>query len=261
MRELPRNVVITGASAGLGQALALAYAAPETVLGLVGRDAERLAITAELCRQRGAPVVTGRFDVATQAAPLAAWLTEFDRAHPIDLLIANAGVASTLSDDADWEDLARSRAVIDTNLYGSLHTALPTIELMRARKRGQVVLISSLAAFRGMAVSPAYCASKAALRAWGDSVRPLLAKDGLSLCLVYPGFVKTAMSDVFPGEKPFLWTPERAAALIQCRLRAGAAEIMFPRLLAEGIRWLNMLPPKMADWILERLSLAPAKSL
>ncbi|MHC1478966.1 SDR family NAD(P)-dependent oxidoreductase [Frateuria aurantia] len=261
MSEAPRHVVITGASAGLGQALALAYAGPEAVLGLVGRNAERLAVTAELCRQRGAIVLLGRFDVATEASALAEWLRAFDQAHPIDLLIANAGVASTLVDDRDWEDLARSRSVLDTNLYGTLHTVMPVVPWMRARKHGQIAMISSLAAFRGMAISPAYCASKSALRAWGDSVRPLLAKDDVGLSLIYPGFVKTAMSDVFPGDKPQLWSPERAATLIQRKLQAGADEIMFPRLLAEGIRWLNMLPPRLADWILERLSLAPAKSL
>ncbi|UCF23042.1 MAG: SDR family NAD(P)-dependent oxidoreductase, partial [Ralstonia sp.] len=113
----PRSIVITGASAGIGQALARAYAAPGVTLGLVARDAARLQTCAEQCRQAGATVVSGQLDVR-DADAVAAWLTAFDDAHPIELLIANAGVASTLSSTSDWEDLARTREVFDSNFYG-----------------------------------------------------------------------------------------------------------------------------------------------
>src|SRR5258708_9450807 len=100
-RAAPRHVVITGGSAGLGRALALAYAAPDIVLGLVGRDAERLDACAAECRKRGAHVVTARLDVR-DAAAMQSWLCHFDCIHPIDLLIANAGVAGTLASPDDW---------------------------------------------------------------------------------------------------------------------------------------------------------------
>ncbi len=141
----PRCIVITGASAGIGQALAHAYAEPGVTLGLAARDAARLEACAEQCRQAGATVVTAQVDVRNADA-VAAWLTAFDDAHPIDLLIANAGVASTLSSSSDWEDLARTREVFDTNFYGAFHTLLPVLERLRARKRGHVVVVSSLAA-------------------------------------------------------------------------------------------------------------------
>lgn len=254
----PRSIVITGASAGLGRALALAYAQPGTALGIVGRNTAEVDVTATACRGQGATVDTGTIDVR-DAASIAAWLTDFDTRYPIDLLIANAGVASTIADASDWEGLERTARVIDTNLYGALHTVLPVIERMRARKCGRIAMVSSIAALRGMAISPAYCASKAAIKAYGDSVRPLLARDGVGVTVILPGFVKTAMSDEFPGDKPFLWSAERSAAYIRRRLDAGRNEIAFPGLLAFGMRLLPLLPVALADAILDRLSYLPSK--
>ncbi|MFM0408781.1 SDR family NAD(P)-dependent oxidoreductase [Paraburkholderia dipogonis] len=253
---ITRHIVITGASAGLGRSLALAYAAPGVVLGLVGRDKERLEASAQACRTKGAKVETGQIDVR-DAVAMQAWLHQFDDTHSIDLLIANAGAASTLASAQDWEELERTVAIFDTNFYGALHAALPVIARMRLRKNGQIALISSLAALRGMAISPAYCASKAAIKVYGDSVRPILSREGIRMSIVLPGFVKTAMSDVFPGDKPFLWSADRAAQYIQRKLKAGRAEIAFPSLLAFGMRLLPLLPAVMADAVLDGLSYLP----
>ncbi|CAB3789285.1 hypothetical protein LMG28614_02846 [Paraburkholderia ultramafica] len=251
-----RHIVITGASAGLGRALAQTYAAPGVVLGLIGRDGERLEASAQACRAKGAKVETGLIDVR-DAEAMQTWLHRFDDAHAIDLLIANAGAASTLGSATDWEELERTAAIVDTNFYGAMHAALPVIARMRARKQGQIALISSLAALRGMAISPAYCASKSAIKAYGDSVRPILSRDGIRMSIVLPGFVKTSMSDVFPGDKPFLWSADKAAQHIQRKLKAGCAEIAFPGLLAFGMRLLPLLPAVLADAILGGLSYLP----
>jgi short-subunit dehydrogenase len=251
-----RHIVITGASAGLGRALALAYAAPGVVLGLIGRDETRLEESARACSEKGATVETGQIDVR-DAAAMQAWLHQFDNAHPIDLLIANAGAASTLASAQDWEELERTAAIVDTNFYGAMHAVLPVIARMRSRRAGQIALISSIAALRGMAISPAYCASKAAIKAYGDSVRPILSREGIRMSIVLPGFVKTAMSDVFPGDKPFLWSADKAAQHIQRKLKAGRAEIAFPSLLAFGMRLLTLLPAVVADAILGGLSYLP----
>lgn len=255
-KAAPRHIVITGASAGLGRALALAYAAPGVVLGLLGRDGARLDAAAQACRAKGAIVETGQIDVRDGAA-MQTWLHQFDYTHPIDLLIANAGAASTLASAQDWEELERTAAIVDTNFYGAMHAVLPVVSRMRLRRRGQIALISSIAALRGMAISPAYCASKAAIKAYGDSVRPILVRDGVQMSIVLPGFVKTAMSDVFPGDKPFLWSAEKAALYIQRKLKTNRAEIAFPGLLAFGMRLLPLLPAVLADAILGGLSYFP----
>lgn len=252
----PRHIVITGASAGIGRALALAFAVPGVTLGLVGRNPERLEDCAQACRAKGAVVVAVPLDVR-DATAAQAWLNDFDAKHPIDLLIANAGVASTLAHANDWEGRERTANIVDTNFTGALNVALPVIDRMRTRGHGQIALISSIAALRGMAISPAYCASKAALKAWGDSVRPVLARDSIRVSIVLPGFVKTAMSDVFPGDKPFMWSAEKAAHHIQSKLQKGRAEIAFPSLLAFGMRLLTLLPAALADAILSRMSYLP----
>jgi short-subunit dehydrogenase len=243
--------VVTGASAGIGRALAQAYAAPGTVLGLIGRDVERLEASADACRARGAKVITSCVDIR-EADTLKTWLDAFDAAHPIDLLIANAGASSVRTSASDWEDLARITKIMDVNLYGTLHTALPVIERMRTRKRGQIGLVSSLAALRGVAVSPAYCMSKAGIKVWADSVRPLLKRDGITLSVILPGFVKTAMSDNYPGDKPLMWSVQRAAAYIRQQLAAGRLEIGFPFRLYWIGRLLTLLPIPLADSILNQ---------
>ncbi len=248
----PRHIVITGASGGIGQALAVSYARQGVVLGLVGRDQARLEACAKACRSLGAQVVVGVVDLR-DAATTRSWIEAFDDRHSIDLLIANAGVASTLSMEGEWEGIERTKWVVDTNLIGVMHTVEPAIARMRARRAGQIGIVSSLAALRGMAISPAYCASKAALKAWGDSVRPILARDGIRVSMILPGFVRTPMSDVFPGDKLFMWSPEKAARVIQRRLSAGHVQILFPAILSFGMRLLALLPTALADAILARL--------
>lgn len=256
MAKHPRHIVITGASGGLGSALALSYAEPGNVLGLTGRKQNKLEEIATLCRRQGAIVLSYPLDTQ-DAQSVSDWLDQFDQQYPIDLLIANAGVASTLSSSQDWEDEQTTRHVVDTNFYGTLNTVLPVINRMRSRQNGQIALVSSLAALRGMAISPAYCASKAAIMAWGDSVRPLLQQQGIVLSMIYPGFVKTGMSDVFPGDKPFIWSAARAARHIRRQLNSQRREIAFPALLAFGTRHLPLLPARVADWILDKLSYLP----
>lgn len=256
----PRVVVITGSSAGLGRALALAYSAPNTTLGLIGRDLDRLGSVASECRARGADVVIGCLDVRDSES-VRQWIFGFDQQYPIDLLIANAGVASTLKFVDDWEGVERTGEVVDTNLYGTLHTVLPVVDRMRTRRQGQIAVVSSIAALRGMAISPAYCVSKSALLAYCDSVRPLLARDRIGVSVIMPGFVRTAMSDAFPGNKPFMWSPEKAALYIKKRLARRRVEIAFPFSLAFGTKLLRLLPAVMADAILGRLSYLPSRKM
>ncbi|MFM0340123.1 SDR family NAD(P)-dependent oxidoreductase [Paraburkholderia fungorum] len=255
-----RVVVITGSSAGLGQALALCYSAPNTTLGLIGRNLERLESVASQCRALGAEAVVGCVDVRDSAG-IQEWVSNFDERFPIDLLIANAGVASTLRSADDWEGVGLATAVIDTNLYGALHTVLPVIERMRSRRSGHIAVVSSLAALRGMAISPAYCASKAALMSYCDSIRPILARDDVALSVIMPGFIKTAMSDVFPANKPFMWSAQKAALHIQRKLARRDVEIAFPFPLAFGMKLLRLLPATIADAILGRLSYFPREGL
>jgi len=257
-RKPPRVVVISGASGAIGAALAAVYAAPGVTLGLQGRDPRRLLAAAEICRARGANVHLCELDVR-DAKALRVWLEAFDTEFPVDLLIANAGIANVLADLSAWETPDTTEDVISTNLMGTLNTVLPIAERMRRRGQGHIALVSSLAALRGMAISPAYCASKSALHAWGQSIRPLLQTMGITLTVIYPGFVKSKMSDAFPASKPLLVDASQAANLIRRGLDAKRTTIAFPLILWLGLKALNTLPDTWADGLMSLLNMAPKR--
>ena len=257
-RTLPGVVVITGASGAIGSALAGVYAAPGICMALQGRDKMRLEATATLCRAKGADVFVCEMDVR-DAPALRAWLEAFDTQHPVDLLMADAGIANVLDDLSHWETPVATEEVINTNLFGTINTVMPIAERMRMRGHGHIAIVSSLAALRGMAISPAYCASKSALHAWGQAIRPLLGAMGISLTMIYPGFVKSNMSDAFPASKPFLMDAAKAAAQMRRGLDARKATIAFPVILWVGLKLLNALPDPWADSVMSFLQLSPKK--
>lgn len=249
MRAPYRVIAITGASSGLGAALAVSYAGPGVVLGLIARNRERLARVETACRSAGAQVESAALDVA-DTAPLAAWLEEFDRAHPIELLIANAGISAGPDPDSPGEPPATTLRQIEVNLVGAVNTIAPLVPSLCARGRGRVVAITSIAAFRGLPYSPGYCASKAGLRAYAEALRPRLARYGVGVTVVSPGFFSSPMTDRWEGPTPFLASGERAARRIKRGIDRGARRIEFPWPLVLGMRFCDLAPAPIGDAIL-----------
>jgi short-subunit dehydrogenase len=248
----PRSILITGASTGIGAALARAYAAPRTQLALCGRDAARLAAVANMCRQHGAEVIEACIDV-TDAAALATWIDNADRASPLELVIANAGIQGGLSRDGAGERLDELHRVVDVNFGGVSNTIHPVLSAMRRRRRGQIALVSSLAALRGLPYSPGYCASKAAVRIYGEALRSWLAAEGIGVSVVLPGFVETRLSQTVAGPKPLIMPAERAARIIRRGLAKGRRQIAFPYPLYLGMQLMRALPAAFVDRILRRV--------
>ena len=249
----PRSILITGASSGIGAALARAYAAPRTHLALCGRDAARLAAVADFCRDRGAEVMEACLDV-TEAAAVAAWIVNVDRTSPLELVIANAGIQGGLWRDGAGETLGELHRVMEVNFGGVSNTVHPVLPAMRRRRRGQVALISSLAALRGIPFSPGYCASKAAIKIYSEALRSWLAPEGIDVSVVLPGFVETRLSDTVSGPKPLILSPERAAGIIRRGLAKGRRQIAFPYPLYLGMQLMRALPARLVDPILRRVT-------
>lgn len=246
MRD-PRSIVITGASSGIGESLARLYAAPGVTLALTGRDRERLEAVAEACRGQGAAVTASVIDV-TDRAGMADWLHGVDRAEPVDLVIANAGVSAGTGRVGETEEQARF--IFDVNLTGVLNSVHPLLPAMRRRRRGQIAIVASLAGFRGMPGAPAYSASKAAVRVYGEALRGELAGDGVEVSVVCPGFVRSRMTARNPFPMPFLMDGEPAARIIRAGLARNRGRISFPWPTAAAVWLLAALPPGLTDRLL-----------
>ena len=242
LRTTNRVTIITGASSGIGAALARRLAVRAgAVLGLTGRDAARLGAVAAECRARGAEVEVAHLD-ARDRAGMAEWLHGFDARHPIDCVIANAGVAAGALEGGHPERGNQIYEVFDINLGGTLNLVMPVLPLMQQRQRGQVVLLSSLAAYAPLPDAAAYSASKAAVLTFGLSLRQLVARDGVHINIVCPGFVTTPMSASFHGWKPFEITADAAAERIERGMTRNARVIAFPWPLAAVSRVVPFVP-------------------
>jgi short-subunit dehydrogenase len=243
-------ILITGASSGIGEALALAYAGAGVRLALTGRDVARLDAIADACRARGARVETARLDVADGAA-MQTQLTRWDDFEPIDFVIANAGISAGTGGGGETE--AQLRAITAVNVDGVINTVAPLLPRMIARGRGQLALMSSLAGFRGVAGAPAYCASKAWVRVYGESLRLEHAPQGIRVSVICPGFVRSRMTAVNKFPMPFLMDAERAARIIQRGLAANRGRIAFPWPMVAAVWLFNTLPVRLTDALLTLL--------
>lgn len=246
----PRSILITGASSGIGAALARIYAAPGVKLALGARDAGRLDRVAADCRAGGAGVDAATVDV-TDAEATARWIAAADEADPLDLVIANAGISGGTF--GGGESREQAAAILATNLDGVIHTVHPAAERMRARKRGQIAIMSSLAGFRGMPGAPAYSASKAASRSYGEAMRGSLHRHNVGVTVICPGFIRTPMTDVNGFRMPLLMEPDRAARMIRRGLARNRARIAFPLRLYALVWLLGALPPSWTDPVLRRM--------
>jgi short-subunit dehydrogenase len=249
------NILITGASSGLGAALARAYAGPGVTLFLGGRNRERLQAVADECGKLGAAVETQAVDVTDRAAT-EKWVLDCDDKKPLDLLIANAGISGSTGHRLG-ETAEQTRAIFSANLDGVMNSVLPVIPRMQGRESGQIALMASLAGFRGMPSAPAYCGSKAAVKVWGEGARGWLKRYGVGVSVICPGFVETAMtaSNKFP--MPFLLKAEKAAEIMKRGIGANKARITFPWPLAFMVWLISTLPPAWTDPL---LASAPKKA-
>ncbi|PZP85537.1 MAG: short-chain dehydrogenase [Azospirillum brasilense] len=251
------RILITGASSGLGAALAREYAAAGVTLFLSGRDGTRLQDVANDCRARGAEVRTARVDVTDKEA-MHAYMQQCDASAPLDLVIANAGISAGTG--GTQEPMEQVERIFEVNLHGVLHTIQPIIAPMLARGSGHIAIMSSLAGIRALPSCPAYSASKAAVRYYGDALRGVLKKQGVMVSVICPGYIHTPMTAVNDFPMPLVMDATRAARIIRCGLRRKKARIAFPTALYLPLWWLACLPLLVSDVLFARLPSKPQKS-
>ncbi|MDI4636229.1 MULTISPECIES: SDR family NAD(P)-dependent oxidoreductase [Halomonadaceae] len=251
-RHSPHRVLITGATGAIGAALARTYAAPGTQLILHGRRQDILQDIAQQCRAQGAEVRTHEIDLCNEQT-LFSWLEGLCDPTPPDLVIANAGMNTDIGEHGEGESWEAVSDLLDINLKVPMAMLNHLGKRMRVRGSGQLVVMSSLAAYHGLALTPSYSASKAGIKAYGEALRGWLATSGVGVTVVMPGYVSSKMCHDMPGPKPFLWQPARAARCIARGIERNQARISFPFPLNLGCWWLAVLPAGISQRVLSWL--------
>jgi NADP-dependent 3-hydroxy acid dehydrogenase YdfG len=247
---MSRSVFITGASSGLGRGLALHYAkAGATVFAAARRKEELAALAAEA--QPGS-IVPMKLDVQdTDALVSAIHRAEEQSGGALDLVIANAGTGRpTSARKMDW---AVVKQIMDVNVVAACVTVAAALPKMVERGAGQVVMMSSLAAFRGMPGEAAYCGSKAAVATFMESVRVDLRGTGVRATTIYPGFVKTELTAKNKFRMPFLMELDRAVDLMARGIERGAPTIAYPLPMVAATRGLGAIPRGIYEQIASRM--------
>lgn len=247
------KVFITGASSGIGEALAVWYAAKGARLGLAARRGEQLAA---LNARLGGGHACYALDVADAPALHDAAADFIARFGAPDIVIANAGVsAGTLTEHE--EDLAVFRRIMDINVYGMAATFAPFIPAMQAAGGSRrLVGIASVAGIRGLPGADAYSASKAAVIAYLESLRLEMRPGNIKVVTIAPGYIATPMTEINPYRMPFLLPADQAAARFAAAIERGVSYTVIPWPMGVVAKLLRLLP----NWLYDRLfSGAPRK--
>jgi short-subunit dehydrogenase len=250
------RVFITGASAGLGRALAVRYAHTGAILGLVARRGEMLQAIAS-----GLSVSTSLYPLDVRdAVALKQAAANFIATHGVpDIVIANAGM-SIGTDLAYEEDLTVLREVMDVNFRGMANTFQPFIGAMQHAGTGVLVGIASVAGYRGVPGTGAYCASKAAAIAFLESLRVELRSSGLRVLTVCPGYIDTELTARNPYRMPFIMNTTEAAAKIAGAIERRRGFVVIPWQMAVLAKVLRVLPNAIFDRVFARAPRKPRRS-
>jgi short-subunit dehydrogenase len=246
----PKTILITGASSGIGAALARAHAREGVHLLLWGRDEARLDQTAQACRALGAAVSVQAFDLR-DGCGFAARLA--DIASTTDLAIFNAGLGGTVPDGAFAEAPQIVQAIAEVNFVAPLVGASVMADAMARRGTGQIVLVGSISESFPLPMAPSYAATKAGLRMFAESLAIRMEKYGVAVTLVSPGFIDTPMSRKVIEPKPFLMDADTAAKIIARGISGRARTIVVPWQFAVIRALAALLPRALLRLIISRI--------
>lgn len=244
-----KNVLITGASSGIGEALAVHYAknGAENVF-ICGRNAERLENVRQRCESFGAKVYAEILNVS-EREKVKTWIEKSEQTAPLDIVFANAGVSTG---EETPENIYNT---FEINVMGSINTITPAVEIFKNRndsKPKTIVITASIAGYHGLPSCASYSASKACLKAYGEALRGSLAPH-IRVCVVCPGFVKSRITDKNTCPMPFFMQADKAAEIIAQRVEKNVGLIAFPWPMRLAVWGLSILPNCLSDFIYARL--------
>lgn len=247
------KVFITGASSGIGAALAEHYASQGATLGLVAR---RGGLLQELAAKLDTPVATYALDIRSADALSQAAQDFIEHFGVPDIVIANAGVSrGTLTENK--QDSVAVRAILDINFLGMAHTFQPFIAAMRRAGQGSLVGIASVAGIRGLPGAGAYSASKAAVISYLESLRVEMASSGIHVTTIVPGYIRTPMTEVNTYKMPFLMEADVAAVKFASAIANKRRFVIIPWQMGCLARFMRFIPPFLWDWVMKN---APKKA-
>lgn len=256
---VPNHALITGASGGLGRALALHYARSGTHLTLWGRNEQRLEAVAVSCRQQGSTVTCHVLALTDLDAGIALFRDD-DSQKPVDLLVLNAGVSDIRPEGALTETVEAVKEAALVNYAAPVTLATEAASVMAPRRNGRIVLIGSVAAHHDLPFASAYSSSKAGLGRFATCLHAAMAPHKVGVTLIEPGYIDTAMSRRLDGARPFLVSAEKAAALIAEAAARKRAVLIFPRLFSM-LKLVSILVPRPIAHRLLRLARVKQKAL
>ena len=251
------KVFITGASSGIGTALAGYYARRGFVLGLVARRRELLlSLAADSLAAGAKDVLCYPLDVTDEMTLCTAAKDFISRVGPPDIVIANAGVSSGTLTECH-EDLAAIRRILEINVFGMAATFSPFISAMKQQGSGRLVGIASVAGIRGLPGAEAYCASKAAAISYLESLRVEMRKSGIKVVTIAPGYIETPMTAINPYPMPFMLKADEAARRFARAIERGTSYTVIPWQMGCVAKILRLLPNWLYDWLLAKAPFKP----
>jgi len=253
LKKRPSSILITGASSGIGEALAIQYSAPNVFLAITGRNKERLNQVAEACRALGATVEIGLIDVV-DAPGLEKFIRKVDEEHQLELVIANAGVSGGVIGEKPFEE--KTRQIFDINVNGVFNTINPILAKFRDRKHGQIAVVASLSGMFDFPRSAAYSASKVCMMTYFRSLRALMKPHNVCVNVICPGYVQTNFTQFSHTQgraTPFLMSSEKASNIIIHGLAIDKPIIAFPLQMYVLVQMLGSLPAFVVELIFKLL--------
>ena len=246
-----KNILITGASSGIGEALALYYAKQKETenLFICGRNEQRLKAVEEACKQVGHARIKAKIIDTADKSDMEQWIKESEQTASLNLVFANAGV-STLKETP--ENIYNT---FNTNIMGVLNTITPAIEIYKKRqdKNKIIAITSSIAGYHGLPSCPSYSATKACIKAYGEALRGSLYGENIQVNVICPGFVKSRITDKNTCPMPFFMSAEKAAKIIAKRVEKNVGLIAFPWPMRIAVWFLSILPNSLSDFIYRML--------